>query len=128
MKRTPKRRTRTTMATSTKRTVFITNYSAHDYSDATKYGELKPITTGSLNLMNVDRLITAAVEQTDESTPEDYLLISGPPLMCALAQAVWMQRHGKCKILIYDAKEREYVMKLVTNEQINLAIEHLGAT
>ena len=106
--------------------VFVTNYSAHDYSDALRFGELKPITAGSLNLGNTDRLITAAIEETKDSTKDDLLLISGPPIMCALCLAVWMSRHEQCNLLIFESKEREYTVRLVTRDQIELAIKAIG--
>ena len=105
--------------------VFITNFSAHDYGSARQHGNLRPITSGSLNLLKVDRLLTTAIEELKLSTPDDFLLISGPPVMCALCLAIWLTMHVKCNLLIFDAKEREYVVRPISQDQIATAIESL---
>ena len=108
-----------------RRTVFVSNYSAHDYSDAQTYGKIFPITSGSLNLLNLDRMLTSAVEAIKNSEAEDFLLISGPPVMCAIALATWLGAHTKCNLLLFDAKERVYVLKTISRNQITTALTHM---
>lgn len=105
--------------------VYITNFSAHDYSAASRYGSIKPVSVGIVNLLNPDRLITQAIEETKGSSEEDYLLFSGPPVMCALCLIVWLSKHESCNILIFDAKEREYVARKISNTQVLTAVESI---
>jgi hypothetical protein len=107
-------------------TVYVANLSAHDYTAASEYGVLKPVTIGMIDLTNPDRLLTQIIEETQLSTDEDYLLFSGPPLVCALCLLVWLTKHNTCNMLIFDAKDRSrYIARTITNAQINSAVESL---
>ena len=100
--------------------VWIVNEAGHDYSRAESYGELKPLTVGDINPLQLDRLsyhLTRGVVGFTDA--EDYLLISGTPVVNAVALHIWLVMHKMCKVLQWNAKRRDY-------ELTELSAEHLA--
>ncbi len=104
-------------------TVWVANEAGHPYHKIKeKLGEvvIKPLSLGDINPLRVDRLtwhlgrgIASFVKE------DDYLLISGTPIVNALALTMWLQMFSTCKLALWDAKKREYLIS--TLERDNLA-------
>lgn len=96
--------------------VFIVNKAGHDFSSATKYGELVPVTTGNMNIFRPDRGLYQIQNILEEFDPMlDYLLLSGNVFTNALAvSTVIAFQSRKCldvglRFLVYDAKNHCYL-------------------
>ena len=104
--------------------VWIVNESGHDYSRAKSFGELGKLTLGDVNPLQLDRLnwhlARGVVKFTDS---EDYLLISGTPVLNAMAVHLWLRHHGKCKILQWNAKNRDYELTEVNADHLLRILE-----
>ena len=92
------------MDTMTRPRVFITNYAGHPYNGAEKYGELISLTRGYVSFGSLDRLKYDLAKQIRQTHHEDWLLLSGVPVISALAAAMWFAMHGQVKMLVYDKK------------------------
>jgi len=106
-----------------KRKVYITNYSIHDYSSAEKFGELVPLTSGTINIKNINRMIMTVAEKLIDSDKDDYLLLSGHQSTVAVSVAIMLLLHGRVKVLIWDFGKNEYVMRTITKNKIYKAIK-----
>lgn len=106
--------------------VWIVNYAGHDYSDATRFGELDFITKGYVSRGSLDRLLYGVAESVARSEPSDWFLPSGMILLNVLAAVLWVKRHGKIKILSWDEKDREYKPMEVSPSQMDLLLSTLG--
>jgi hypothetical protein len=84
--------------------VFISNYGGHDYEAASGYGELKWITKGFVSHQSLDRLKYQIAEEVLKTDKEDWLLLSGKPLICAVTALLWFAIHRKVKLLVWDQK------------------------
>jgi len=84
--------------------VFVINKSCHDFSAAEGYGELVFMTEGSVDRFNTSKMFRIFKPFLDASSPEDYLLLTGMTIMCAVACSMFASRHGKINLLLY--KER----------------------
>jgi len=108
--------------------IFICNYAGHDVSDAFRYTKLSPeeaqinLTEGNVDIFDVDRLIYFIKNRLKESSPEDYLLLSGGNILNCIAFSIWLQMHGIVKILIYNAKEKRYILREITHTKITIDI------
>lgn len=105
-------------------TVWICNEAGHDYKDAEQYGEVKPLTLGNVNPLQLDRLnwhIARGIARY--ASPEDYLLISGTPMVNASALLIWLLKFREAKVLQWDAKRRKYVLSTITLDHIETIIE-----
>jgi len=92
--------------------VWLVNEGGHDYTSAERLGRLMPITTGSINPFNTDRLMLLASHRLSTAIEDDFLVISGSPLLNALIVAMWLKRFGKVNALLWSHRDEEY--KLVT--------------
>lgn len=99
--------------------VWITNYAGHDFSPAEKYGTLEYITKGYVSFQSLDRVKYHIAESLSASSPDDYLLISGRPIISVLAVLIWFQMHHQVKILNWDQKTNTYREMLITETNLN---------
>lgn len=110
--------------TSEKPTVWLVNESGHDYTDAETYGQLRAITVHNIDPFNVDRLmwqISHVIARL--SHRDDYLLISGTPILTGLAMTMWLKTHDQCNILQWHAKDRVYVLSTITRDQLDNLVQ-----
>lgn len=106
-------------------TVWIVNYAGHDHSTAEEFGELDFLTRGYVSMGSLDRLFYTVTEAIEKTKKEDYLLLSGLIVLNALATAVWLQRHGKVKLLLWDQKLGKYRLLSFSQNQIDQLFEKL---
>ena len=99
-------------------TIWIVNEAGHNYEkalDLIPNGELKPLTLGDVNPLRVDRLSQNLARGIARYVREsDYMLISGTPVLNAIALTLWMIQHRSCKLLQWNAKLREYELSTIT--------------
>lgn len=101
--------------------VFVTNYAGHNYDKAKDFGEPVNITVGSVNLRSLDRVKLDIAQAIAESDPEDWLLLSGIQIIAVIASTLWLHKHKKCKMLIWERNETEgrYKTFILTTENID---------
>ena len=106
------------------RTVWVANESGHDYEAAEQYGSLKRLTLGNQTPFRLDRLLAHITRGICRFTDEDdYLLISGSPVINSLAFHVWLQTHPRCNLLQWRAKSRENILTKVTRNQVERLVD-----
>ena len=88
--------------------VFVVNLAGHDYTPAEKYGEIKFLIKGYVSLQSLDRVIFEVIQALEETTKDDYCLVSGTAFLNAITAALWIQKHGIVKFLVYDFKAEVY--------------------
>jgi hypothetical protein len=107
------------MSSPPQRKVWIVSFAGHDFSDAKRYGELTPVTTGYVSLESLDRLFFMVFDALKDSSPDDYLLHSGLNILNVLAGAIWWNLHESLNALVWDQKEQKYHSLSVSKEQID---------
>ena len=101
------------------RKVFVVNYSGHDLSAATKFGKLIFLTESrEINVFDTDGLMVTLRQKLVEAVEDDFLLLSGSPVLNILASAMLLMRYGVINLLIFNSKSREYVARTVTEVQL----------
>jgi hypothetical protein len=97
------------MSKAKKRKVFVVAKGAHDFSAAEKFGELRFLSTSLIQLgsaSSIHREFSRILAR--ESSPDDYILVSGLSLMNGLAFAIFYSLHGRLNLLIYNKRLDEY--------------------
>lgn len=97
--------------------VFILNNIGHDYSEAEKYGELRTATAGNLPIFYTTQMINILKNGLEDFDKEDFLLLSGPAVVGAMATQLILSRFDSVKVLIYDAKNQSYVARHISKNQ-----------
>lgn len=98
--------------------VWVINEGGHDFSDAERFGRLMPITTGSINPFNVDRLMVLIAPRLQMAHEDDFLLISGPQILNAVVLAMWLQRFPHANVLQWSIRRTQYVPLLVSAKAV----------
>lgn len=112
-------------------TVWVANEAGHPYHKIKeKLGDevqIKSLSLGDINPLRVDRLTWHLGRGIAKFVKEgDCLLISGTPIVNALALVMWLQMFTKCKLAIWDAKKREYIISTVERENLaNILQSHV---
>lgn len=112
-------------------TVWIANEAGHPYHKIKeKLGEdvqIKPLSLGDINPLRVDRISWHLGRGIATYVKEgDYLLISGTPIVNALALVMWLQMFQTARLCLWDAKKREYLISTVERENLaNILQKHV---
>ena len=106
-------------------TVWVVNYAGHDYSRATEFGPIDFLTQGYVSMGNLERLFFTIAEAVNETSRDDFLLLSGLLILNTIAAMAWMRRHKMVKFLLWDQKIRDYRRLTISTDQIDRLYEML---
>jgi hypothetical protein len=105
-------------------TIWIVNEAGHPYyhaKDTIPEGRAKfiPFTTGNVNPFHVDRHAKEIARGISRYAREnDYVLVCSLPVLNFLVGAIWLQNFPSVQLLIWDAKNSEYVIRKVERENL----------
>lgn len=89
--------------------VWIVNDSLKfDYKLAEAFGRLNRLTMGNVNIFDPTRVIWDVRDRMEDFNEKDYLLLSGPALLCIVAVNEALRRVQVLKLLVWGAKENNY--------------------
>lgn len=91
--------------------VYILNNMTHDYSKAEKFGELVNVTEGKVPIFRTETMLNILNEALKDFTQDDFLLISGPAIVCMMAYHMLKSRLKSIRVLVFDAKEQDYIIR-----------------
>jgi hypothetical protein len=98
--------------------VWLVNEGGHDYKDAERFGRVMAISTGSVNPFNPDRLMVMVGNRLKVAAKEDYLSMSGSPILNALALSMWLCRFGHCNVLLWSHRDGEYKHLVISRASV----------
>jgi hypothetical protein len=81
--------------------VFVVNKSAHDFSEAEKYGELVFVTRGRLNRFNVNDMHRQTMEALKNSNGSDYIVPCSLNILNSIVCASFAVKHKRLNILLF---------------------------
>jgi len=98
--------------------VYALNYLGHDISDAERFTDEPVIflTEGSVNIFYPDRLAYDIAKKLHDFQQDDYILISGSPVIAMIAMGVLKEtfKFKTINVLIYNVKKGEYVARRIS--------------
>lgn len=95
--------------------VYVINSMNHNFNKAAKYGTIHYVTNGKVPIFKTDivkNMLRKGLEGFN--IKEDYLLLSGPSILCILATWIVMNGKDPLKALVFDAKKQDYVVRHLT--------------
>lgn len=87
--------------------VFIANKSAHDFSDAERFGELVFVTGGKLNRFNVNDMHRQTAEAMKDSSPRDHIVLCSLNTLNSIICSVFATKHKRLNLLLF--KQGKYI-------------------
>lgn len=106
------------MNTTRQKVVWIANEGGHSYKQAEKFGRLIPLTKGSVNYFNLDRLMVTIGPKLQSVHPDDYMLVSGTPVIVGLVIAMWLARFDHINILQWSQSRGTYIEIVLHREAV----------
>lgn len=103
--------------------VYVVNKGSHDYSDAKRFGELHFLSEGPISKYAVSKIYREFAMILRESTPLDYVLLTGLTTMACIACSCFSFLHeGKLNLLIF--KNGKYVeRKMMLAELLSKGVD-----
>ena len=91
----------------TTKRVYVVNKSSHDFAPATQYGEVKFLSSGSMNRYATNSMVRLFQEAMALSEPTDYIVPCSLNVMNSIACAIFAKKHGRLNLLLY--KDGAYI-------------------
>jgi hypothetical protein len=95
-----------------KKTIFIPNKSNHNYDASKQFGTLVSVTEGNKDLYNLNGLMRE-MDILYESHSDDYILISGAPIINIIACSIFASLHGRLNLLLFKKDQTYCERKIV---------------
>lgn len=83
------------------RKVFIVNRSSHDFTPADQFGEVRFLSSGSMNRYATNSMIRSFTEAMKDSEAGDYIVPCSLNVMNSIACAIFAHKHGRLNLLLY---------------------------
>ena len=88
--------------------IYVINRAAHDYSGAERWGKLVYLSDGPVNRYATNKIYRAFEDVLSESSPEDYILLTGLTVMSSIATAIFAHKHSRLNLLIFRPNTHTY--------------------
>lgn len=106
-------------------TVFVVNFAGHDYTQAEKWGPVRPMTMGFVSFESLDRLVFQFAGEIEKTSKDDWLLLSGAGVLNVIAAVIWFWKHKKINILVHDGQTDGYRELKITPRQLAKIFQEL---
>ncbi|MBU2346600.1 MAG: hypothetical protein KJ888_20615 [Gammaproteobacteria bacterium] len=87
--------------------VFVVNKSAHNFSAAEKFGEIRYLSEGPMNRYSTNNMHRLFKKELDHSNKEDFIVPCSLNVMNSIACAMFARKHGCLNLLLF--KDGEYI-------------------
>ncbi len=98
--------------------VYVPNNSGHDFSHAESFGELRFVTSGTVDRFKINNMYREAVSALEDSTSDDYIMVTGLTQINVVLTSVFAVKHGRLRLLMYDAKEERYILREIVIDNL----------
>lgn len=97
-------------------TVYVVNNAMHDYQNAEKFGNIVFMTEGKVPIFKTDTVTKMLRDGLATFNANDYILVSGPAWLDIIAALIAFKHLSEVKFLVFDAKERTYIVRHLNKE------------
>ena len=95
---------------------------SHNYDSLEdQFDEVEVLVKGFVDItsapQNLKKFYDKLKPTLDKTSSEDFLLLSGPSLLCVVITQFWLQQHGIVRLLTFDKTNRQYKEVTLINIQ-----------
>jgi len=102
--------------------VYVVNRGGHNHNDAERYGELIFMSSGTINRYAVSQMYRQFIDHLKDSSPDDYILITGLSVMASVACSIFARIHGRLNLLLFKSsqsgQEGRYVERTIMLDEL----------
>lgn len=91
--------------------VYIVNKSAHDFSPATRWGNIVFLSEGPMQRYSVNNMHRRFFDVMKDSSPDDFIVPCSLNVMNSIASAIFAHKHGRLNLLLF--KQGDYIERNV---------------
>jgi len=91
--------------------VYVINRGGHDFTNAARFGELVYLSEGRIPPFSVANMYRTFSEHLSTSSPTDYILLAGLPVMQSVACSIFSYLHGRLNLLLF--KDGRYIERTI---------------
>jgi len=96
--------------------VYIINKGGHDFEDAARFGDLVYLSEGRISPFAITNMYRTFSEYIGGSSSEDFILLTGLPVMQAIACSMFAWMHGRLNLLLF--KDGRYITRTVLMSEL----------
>lgn len=107
--------------------IWIINDAGHPYHKALELlpnAEFRRFTQGNVNPLRLDRMNYGLAEGIAKfASEEDYLIVSGTPMISTMVGILWFLRFSSARFLQWNAKRQAYELSTVRREDLERLLD-----
>ncbi len=84
---------------------------------------LTKLSEGKVNAFSTTRIAEKFRRILENSTEQDYLLLSGYVTLNVIAACIMTLKHDRLNLLIFDARKREYTKRTITTSELGVVFD-----
>lgn len=96
--------------------IYLPNKSSHDISDAYRFGDVIPLTSGKISRYSTNHLYREIEPVISKSTSTDYILLTGLTVVNVITCSLFVLKHNRLNLLIHHSDDNSYVSRIMTFE------------
>lgn len=100
------------------RKVYVVAKGFHDFSAAEQHGELVFLSTEPVVRTAVSNMLREFLPKMADSNPDDFIVITGLSVMCSVACVIFVLKHKRLNLLLFDVASEKYVKRSVMLDSI----------
>ena len=97
--------------------VYVVNHSGHNIRNAKRYGNIRLLSEGRVNIFATDRITAEFNFALGDFGEDDYILLCGAPILNVLAVVCALKKTPVVRVLVYNAKTATYDVRKITLEE-----------
>lgn len=99
--------------------VYVPNKSCHDFSAALKFGDLVFLSEGNIRRYDVSSLYRRFFPLLKDSSPTDYLLVTGLTTLNLIAAFILTNLHGRLNLLLFKTQDNKkfYIERVLIGKE-----------
>ena len=93
------------------RNVWVVKGAGHSFDNAKEYGDIQMVLSEDVSPFNLDQARMQVKEAIKDSDEKDYIVVSGPSVLCMVFMEEWRKRHPVMRLLLFHARTQKYILR-----------------
>ena len=98
--------------------VYVVAKGLHNWDEAYTHGEVVFLSSVPISRNAVSNIVRLFAPILKKSKPTDYIVITGLSVMCSIACALFVLKHQRLNLLLFDAAGSKYIKRTIMLDDI----------
>jgi hypothetical protein len=92
----------------------------HNYDGVKEFGDACFVFEGRVNVFHMNEMIDHIKSAIKFAEEDDYILLAGNIVANSFFMSIWMRKFNYCRLLVFGAREGNYVEMEVSGDSLEL--------